>query len=430
MPHSDPDIAPDRFIPSKFSAPDDSGPASPNDSAARAHSPTVQRIADGVRNSILRGEYAEGRRLPSEAEIARRYGVSRIPVRQALDLVAEEGYLERAPRCRPVVRRPQGGSAIPTGQNGTRAHPGVPLILYWSILSVAFPLNAGIQVGIQNALDPERYRLTVETARSGNGTGGYAAGSAATREAEDSVQRGLEVIEAERRSLERFAADPEIAGILLWATGTPENMPTIQRLRDAGKALVFVDPVDYVGVDNAGSARNVVRHLLSLGHRRIAHVTNNERVNTVRERAEGYRLALEEAGLPFDPARVLPSTFDDAFLDALLNHRDGPATAVFAVNDGSAYRTIEALRGRGLRVPEDISVAGFDGDDSLYGRPPFLTTARQPVQRLGLAAATLLVERLEARSPTLTLPGASPAFRHILLEAPLAVHGSTAPPLA
>jgi DNA-binding LacI/PurR family transcriptional regulator len=387
-------------------------------SGSRVLSPTVQRIADGVRESIHRGEYGEGTRLPSEAEIARRYGVSRIPVRQALDLVAEQGYLERAPRCRPLVRRPPQEVTVAHG-NGTD-HAAMPLILYWSILSVAFPLNAGIQVGIQNALDPERFRLTVEAARSGPGSG---------------AMTGLEIITAERRSLERVAEDPEIAGLILWATGTQENMPVIRRLQDAGKALVFVDrmpggassadfPVDYVGVDNVGSARNVVRHLIGLGHRRIAHVTNNEQVNTVWERAEGYRLALEEAELVYGPSRVLPSTFDDEFLDALLSHPDGPATAVFAVNDWSAYKTIETLRRRGLRVPEDVSVAGFDGDDALYGRESFLTTAIQPVQRLGQTAATLLRERLDARS--LTLPNTLPAFRHILLEAPLAVHGSTA----
>jgi LacI family transcriptional regulator len=249
----------------------------------------------------------------------------------------------------------------------------------------------------------------------------------------DSPMTGTEIIEAERQAFERFAADPDIAGIILWSTGTPENMPVLRALRASGKPLVFVDrmpggespkdyPMDYVGVDNIASAKNVVRHLIALGHRRIGHITNNERVNTVWERAEGYRLALEEAGIPFDPALVFPDVFDDVFRNALRDSPNGPITALFAVNDGSAFQAQRAVEEYGLLVPEDISLAGFDGTELLQGRRPFLTTAVQPLSAMGATAAARLLYHLNT---PVTPPATELPFRQILLEAPLATHGST-----
>src|SRR5207248_1783281 len=127
---------------------------------------------------------------------------------------------------------------------------------------------------------------------------------------------------------------------------------------------------DYVGVDNADAAEQIVRHLLAMGHRSIAHLTNRDRASTVADRLAGYRRALAAAGISYRPELVLEAPFlepkpdlggrtDDQVAEELLGLPDRP-TAVFAVNDYNALSLIAALRVRGLRVPEDMAVAGFD----------------------------------------------------------------------
>ncbi|MBC8104274.1 MAG: substrate-binding domain-containing protein, partial [Cytophagales bacterium] len=94
-----------------------------------------------------------------------------------------------------------------------------------------------------------------------------------------------------------------------------------------------------------------------------------------------------------------------------------PPTALFTVNDIVAFHLLAAIRARGLRVPEDLAVVGFDGIEQGEQGVPFLTTVGQPFERIGSQAADLLLERMERG------PGA--AFRHVLLEAPVIVRAST-----
>jgi DNA-binding LacI/PurR family transcriptional regulator len=193
--------------------------------------------------------------------------------------------------------------------------------------------------------------------------------------------------------------------------------------------LVVVDPTGEplhetpsVGATNWNGGLAATRHLLELGHRRIAMVSGPTQWPCCRARLDGYRAAMDAAGVPVDDDLVRVSTLyvegglaDGAELLALPD----PPTAVFTANDLQAIGVYEAARRAGLRVPEDLSVVGFD--DLPYARwsgPP-LTTVHQPLVRMGAAAADLVVAMSR---------GEQPAHRHVELGTSLVVRESTAPP--
>ena len=160
------------------------------------------------------------------------------------------------------------------------------------------------------------------------------------------------------------------------------------------------DDVGWVYADFRGGAVQVVDHLLGLGHRRIAHLTGRLTLPE-RDRLTGYRLALEAAGNRVDPQLVVAAGHlrhhGYAAMEKLLA-RSVDFTAVFAVNDLTALGAMECLQRRGIRVPEDVSVAGFD-DIYLarYAAPP-LTTLRLPAYEMGVAATEMAIAAVEGNS--------------------------------
>lgn len=153
-------------------------------------------------------------------------------------------------------------------------------------------------------------------------------------------------------------------------------------------------------LDNHSGARAATRHLLELGHRAVAHIAGAPSHRDAQDRLGGYRAALEEAGLPFDPGLVLEGDFleQSGFLAAtrLIEGRRN-FTAIFAANDQMAYGARLALYRRGLRVPEDVSLVGFDDlPSSVYTTPP-LTTVRQPTYEMGVEAAAWVLRALRGQ---------------------------------
>lgn len=176
-----------------------------------------------------------------------------------------------------------------------------------------------------------------------------------------------------------------------------------------------------VDVDNVAGARVAVEHLLALGHRRIACITNAPLVYTAAlERLEGYHQALTAAGLEHDPTLVATADFDAPSGHAAMQRLLAAAAfdAVFVASDVVALGAIGALRDAGRRVPGDISVVGFDDIPlAAYFDPP-LTTIRLPAFELGQAAGRALLERI-----------ADPAAGgRTLLMTELVVRASTASP--
>ncbi|MGN7970029.1 LacI family DNA-binding transcriptional regulator [Microbacterium sp. 22296] len=149
-----------------------------------------------------------------------------------------------------------------------------------------------------------------------------------------------------------------------------------------------------VGVDQRRGARLAVRHLIDLGHRTIAHLAGPMDWFDARERAQGWRECLAEAGLPEGPCVIGDWTADAGF-EFGRSFELGDTTAVFAANDQIALGVVHGLHGRGIRVPADVSVIGFD--DVAHSRhflPP-LTTVRQNFAELGELALQQLIAAIE-----------------------------------
>jgi LacI family transcriptional regulator len=208
-----------------------------------------------------------------------------------------------------------------------------------------------------------------------------------------------------------------------------ESSEELERLLDGGYRFVVLDPlmplderIPAVSAAHTSGADQAIRHLLELGHRRIAHITGPRGWVATEDRRRGYRAALATAGILPDPALEIEAEPEirpgrEAAL-RLLELSERP-TAIFAFNDNIAIGAIQAARARGLRVPEDISIVGFDDVEHATIVTPMLTTVRQPLAEMGRTAVSLLNRLLEGqRFETL----------HVELATRLVVRESTAPP--
>jgi DNA-binding LacI/PurR family transcriptional regulator len=206
--------------------------------------------------------------------------------------------------------------------------------------------------------------------------------------------------------------DTELADLIA------EDFPLIIQGDLPGSDVATVD------VDNRAGAAAAVRHLVSLGHRRIACITNAPRAYTAaEERLAGYHDALAAAELPADADLVVEGGFDAtsgfAAMQTLLA-RGVSFTAAFIASDVVAFGALRALREARLRVPEDVSVVGFDDIPLARHFDPPLTTIHLPARALGEAAGRALLERLAGKLDK----------GRMLLETELVVRASTAPPRA
>jgi LacI family transcriptional regulator len=194
--------------------------------------------------------------------------------------------------------------------------------------------------------------------------------------------------------------------------GAMENEPhaaavaaKLRKLAEAGTRVVLCGrpPAADTGAialtfDNRGGGQRLTEHLIGLGHRRIGYIAGPEERTTTRHRLEGHRAALEAAGIPEDPRWTVYGRYDrtsgyEATLELL--RRDPSLTAVVAANDSVALGTCAALRESGLRIPEDVSVAGFDDLPFSVDAVPALTTVRLPLAEAGARAGRIAMGREE-----------------------------------
>ena len=160
-------------------------------------------------------------------------------------------------------------------------------------------------------------------------------------------------------------------------------------------------------IDDRQGAMLAVSHLLELGHRRIAFINGSENHPDAIERLGGYRKALEEAGVGFDPKLVVVGDWhEEGGLRATLELLESKAnfTAMFCVNDQTAYGALLALFRKGLSIPGDVSVIGFDDLPSSAYRVPPLTSVRQSIGILGEQSVQAMLDLLAGNRPKLTPP--------------------------
>jgi LacI family xylobiose transport system transcriptional regulator len=209
------------------------------------------------------------------------------------------------------------------------------------------------------------------------------------------------------------------------------DLEEAQRAQLTSRDIPFVvldpagDPADgvpAVGANNWLGGLTATRHLIELGHRRIAMVGGPSRMMCSRARVDGYRSALETAGIGVDPALVREGNFHHeagyAAGRELLALPDRP-TAVFAGNDLQALGVYEAARELGLRIPDELSVVGFDDLPLARWVGPPLTTVRQPLVEMAETATQLALDLGRGRRP---------AAPRVDLATTLVVRNSTAPP--
>jgi len=211
------------------------------------------------------------------------------------------------------------------------------------------------------------------------------------------------------RSIIQMLLDKRVDGLMVAPADPEENREFYEELLALQVPVVLIDryipavPIDFVATNNELGGYLATRHLLELNRRQIVFVSNGSRerrATSVVGRFAGYQRALAEynicqtvelgPGLP----DILPE--EEYAYNAVSHYLDqgGTMDGVFAVNDDVAYGAIRALQSRGLRVPDDVSVVGFDNQDTAKFFLPPLTTVAQPMRKIGQQAASLLLERI------------------------------------
>lgn len=225
----------------------------------------------------------------------------------------------------------------------------------------------------------------------------------------------------------RFCHDSQLGGVVIVAPRTEEvPLKELKRLQ-APAVLVSHRPRDpelnFVDFDNVKGAKLMTLHLASQGHRRIAYIGGElELITNARDRYEGYLEGLKEAGLPLDRRLAMNKNFEPAFaLEAFQQLMDLPAesrpTAIFLATDMMAVAVMAEARRRGMDIPKDLAIAGFDNNPvSLDAQPP-LSTVHVPFYEMGYKAGEML-KRLQDN------PNSPP--ERLLLEPKLMLRASTA----
>jgi len=230
--------------------------------------------------------------------------------------------------------------------------------------------------------------------------------------------------EREGEYLLRMASFPT-DGIILAAGGLENEQlhRATRSLVEGGAVIVGIArhelPISTIDVGNQAGARQIVQHLLDLGHRRIAFLGGPNDLTTASDRLAGYRQALREAGLSAEEV-VIPGDFSrEAAARAipLILERRPRMTAIFAANDKMAIGCLAALRAAGIDVPGEMSVVGFGDVSAAQDTSPPLTTVTIPLREVGRLAMEQVFRQLDGEpSATLSVPTS------------LAIRGSTAPP--
>jgi GntR family transcriptional regulator, arabinose operon transcriptional repressor len=336
-----------------------------------------------VRDLIMSGHWPYESRVPSEVEIARYLRISRSTVRLALQQAELEGLIKRIAgrgtfvAYQPLRERENRIIAFLTSALDSESHPLIMMLR-----------------GAENEAKARGYHITF-----------------------NNVQNHRE----ETDRLLRIQGD-EVAGILLWPNAVashalPGDSFSYQHIR---LPLVLLDrqvyglDCDCVTSDNYGGARALMTHLVGLGHRQIVFLSHHETdLLPVKERYRAYQDVMSEAGLtPLSPWLIgqpgnemgakytLQSTVDvnSAELQELKAYMLGTperTTAIFALHDYLAILAVRALRLLDIRVPDQVSVAGFDDNDPAVHLEVLLTTVAQDPFSIGKQAAGRLIDRIE-----------------------------------
>ncbi len=365
------------------------------------------QLHNQLRRLIVSGRWRDGERIPTETQLARHLDISRTTVRIALQRLEVEGMIKRAAgRGTFVAWQPQ-------DQSNSR--------------SIGY---------ITHSFHNEIHSIMLSSAETELRSAGYQViFSNATTLAEEAV-------------ILQQLLEENVAGLIVWASACPtaETLAALQEYQRRAIPIIFIDRIiegieaDYVASDNFGGAYDLTSHLVALGHEHIVQLMPNiNGLRPVEERHRGYVSAVNEHGLrAYAPWKIDPPErpeFHETDIYSLVGEKsqqiidqvvrlmntvEHKPTAIACINDILAIITISALQEIGIKVPNEVSVVGFDDISmaSHIGVP--LTTVSQNAYELGKLAAKILLERLEG--------GQSPP-RCYTVPTRLRIRASTAVPL-
>jgi LacI family transcriptional regulator len=245
---------------------------------------------------------------------------------------------------------------------------------------------------------------------------------------EASAQQGyfamLAMLTTERETgfYDRILRGRHFDGVIMFSSDIDD--PILPLLIKDGGPLVLIGRHPYftnvvwVDVENRAAGHEAVSHLIGLGHRRIGLINGQLQMEAALARRDGYKQALLENGIPIDSELMVEGFFDQTSathaMHRLLDLAD-PPTAVFAASDTMAVGALNAVRARGLRVPEDIAIVGYDDLRFAAESTPPLTSVKQPVEEMSVHAVRLLVDQIKGED----------SARSVALPARLVVREST-----
>jgi LacI family transcriptional regulator len=341
----------------------------PSDSVDRLYEHVKQDILD----KISSGEYRPHQQILSERELCRHYSVSRTTVRKAIDELVADGVLIRS-----------SGRGTFVADTRPRAKKKAGNILF---LRCVHSDIARSDSEVKDDIFYPRVLYGVEATCSQNGY--------------HCLYKTINENDFRHDELEKSIANSD--GVVC---GELHNESFLSLLEKYSLPVVLVCPsmkdtrFDVVGIDNIHGAIRAVTYLIERGHRKIAFIGGSEESTPSREREEGYRQALKANGLEPDPSLISSNDWRledgyNATVD-LINRGEAP-TAIFAASDLLAIGAINAIRDSGHRVPDDISVIGFDDIEMARQVKPSLTTMRVRRAEMGEIAARLVFERLHSQ---------------------------------
>ncbi|MBB6670750.1 GntR family transcriptional regulator [Cohnella nanjingensis] len=363
--------------------------------------PLYRKIMNYLIDIIESGELTEDEQVPTEAELAERFEVSRITSRRALEELRHQGL---------IYRKRGGGSFVSPKRAASKAAHAAEATDRPEMIALVLPCEATVGKlsdyiqGANNYLENKNYFLTVR-------------------------DTGMN-LEDEKNVIEDLVAKG-VKGIIFYPFSDRDNLQLLYDLHMARYPIVTIDkyfesvPISYVVSDNLDGGYQAAGHLLRLGHERIAFICSEgiESATSIRNRYFGYCRALKEAGLPIDPAIVvmgvrrlreewlrerridggLPKPVMEPhykqFMKELLRRLiDQRVTAIQTDDDYIAVEAISAALELGIKVPEELSVIGFDNIElSTHIEIP-LTTIEQNSYEIGRIAAEIVVKGIEAEA--------------------------------
>ena len=357
----------------------------------RTRQPASARVAALLAERIRAGAYHSGHPLPTERVLAADLGVHRRSVRAAIEQLVREGLVSHRPNCRPTVEWPHRDTSVAaTSSRSPRISTSnlIALIMWHGggPLEHAGTSQQRIFWGMNEALTK--------------------AGCHAVFLDIGDVLRTEEEIAAQEAEHLRYIRDQGFGGAVFYPYAYRHNRALVEEV-SRSVPLVLLDrrisgiETDFVGVENHNSLSRITEHLAALGHRRIAYLTGYEPIQSVQDRVMGYLDSVRSEDNPALREMVLtmPPQRDDrawTVVDAVFRLPKGQRpTAAACYTDYLAVDLAERLETLGLSVPTDVALTGFDGIVPTLPNGLGLTTATQPYEDMGIAAAELLLRRRE-----------------------------------